>query len=151
MSESKNDSLPKVKPLEGIVDYLHWQRNALHTLLVSIFFLLLFKEGSESNSAANRVSWNRENSVGKNNIILMLSESVQVRAIAYCDDSTKSAYELWQFLESTYTASNEEDIRVKIDSLVYLEGTDWDDHLNKLSSLIAQLAIQDIVTHPLTT
>ncbi len=77
----------------------------------------------------------------------MLSEQVQVRAIAYCDDESKTAYELWEFLESTYTASNGQaiqNIRVKVDSLVYIGGTDWDEHLNKFNSLIAQLATQDV-------
>ena len=80
-------------------------------------------------------------------LTLLLSEAVQIRAIELIEDEDKTAYDLWQFLESTYTASNEQavqNLRVQLDKLVYAEGADWDDHLNKFNSLIAQLAVQGV-------
>ncbi len=49
-----------------------------------------------------------------------------------------------EFLESTYTASDEQaiqNIRVKLDSLVYTEGAKWEDHLNQCNIPIAQIAM----------
>ncbi len=70
----------------------------------------------------------------------MLSQAVQVRTIGYCDDTMKTAHEIWQFLESTYTASNEQAIRtlrIKLSSLVYVEGTGCDEHKNQFNTIIA--------------
>ncbi len=78
----------------------------------------------------------------------MLSEQVQIQAIPLCHDPTKTAYYLWKFLESSYNASNEEaqqNLRVEPDSLVYVDGSSWDKNLSQFNSLIAQLAMQNVV------
>ena len=127
-STTPNDfGLPKVKVLEGIADYPHWRRNVRAYISRHDPLLLGLKQGPQGSSAAARTAWERASAQAKGNITLMLSESVQVRAIALCDDHSKTAYDLWQFLESTYTASNEQavqNIRVKLDSLVYVDGTE---------------------------
>ena len=78
----------------------------------------------------------------------MLSEHVQFCAIAYCNDNDKTAYDLWNFLESTWIASNEkaiQNVRVNLDSLLYTEGAKWDGHLNQFYSLIAQIAMYNVL------
>ena len=78
------------------------------------------------NSAAQRTQWENKSAITKSTIILALSEVVQIRAIALVDDDTKTAHELWEFLATTYTASNEQaiqNIRVKLDSLIFKENS----------------------------
>ena len=76
-----------------------------------------------------------------------MSASVQVRSIDLYGDTAYTAFSLWEFLENMYIASNEQAIqntRVKLDSLTYTDGTDWDEHFNKFNSLFAQLAMQTV-------
>ncbi len=99
------------------------------------------------NSVAARTVWERANFSAKSSITLALTEPVQVRAMACTDDDNKSAHDFWNFLESTFTKSNEQaiqNVRCQIDFSVYVEGTDWDKHLNKFNALIAELAIQNV-------
>ena len=59
----------------------------------------------------------------------MPSDEAQVRTHEIIDDGDRNGYELWTFLESTYTVSNEQAVRnprVKLDSLKYVKGTDWE-------------------------
>ena len=89
--------------------------------------MLGLKPKSTGDSTEEYTAREKANSIAKSSIILMLSEQVQFCAIAYCDDENKTTYELWEFLESAYTASNEQAIqnsRIKLDLLVYVEGTD---------------------------
>ncbi len=121
----------------AIKDFICWRRDPL---------LPGLSAEPNGNSAAARTAWEKANFTVKSAISLCLTEQVKVRAMAYTDDDNKSAPELWKFLESTYTASNEEaiqNLRCQIDSLVYVEGTDWDEHLNKFNSLIVQLGMQN--------
>jgi len=122
-----------VKPLLGMTDFARWKRNAKAYLVHQDPSKLGLMPAPMGNTAAERRAWNHANALAKSNITLLLSEQVQIRAMAYIDDESKTAHELWEFLNSTYTASNEQavqNIRVKLDSLVYVEGTEWDEHLN---------------------
>ncbi len=149
MDTSTKEDLPyiKVKLLEGNVDYPHWRRNARAYLVRHEPLLLGLESAPLGNSAAQQPEWNKGNAIAKGSITLMFIQAVQVRAIGYCDDLTKTAHELWQFLESTYTASNKQGIqnlRKKLSSPVYVEGTEWDEHMHQLNPIIAQLALQNI-------
>ena len=102
-SSSGNDntnefSLPKVRLHEGISDYPWWWRNASFYLARQDLLLLWLKPEPEGNSTAARTLWERANAQAKGNIILMLSESVQVWATALCVDTAKAAFEQWKFL-----------------------------------------------------
>ncbi len=137
----------KVKPLEGNLDYLHWFRNPSESLVRYDPLLPEIEPAPLGNSAAQKRGWNKDTAIAKGSINLMLSQAVQVRSIGYCDDPTKTAHELQQFLESTNTASNEQGIqklRNKLNSLVYVEGTEWDEHMKQFNTIIAQLALQNI-------
>ncbi len=141
-------SLPKVRILEEISDYAYWRRNASAYITRHDPPLLRLIEEPLSNSAAARTAWEKGNATAKSNITLMLSEQVQIQAIPLCHDPTKTAYYLWKFLESSYNASNEEaqqNLRVEPDSLVYVDGSSWDKNLSQFNSLIAQLAMQNVV------
>lgn len=51
--------------------------------------------------------------------------------------------------ESTYTVSNEQamqKIRIKLDSLLHVERTEWDAHLNNISSFIAQFSMRNVTS-----
>ncbi len=113
MDTTTKDEPPsiKVKPLEGNLDYPPWRRNARASLVHHDPLLLGLDPAPLGNSAALQLEWNKANTIAKGSITLMLSQAVQVRAIGYCDDSTKTAHELWHFLESTCTASNEQSIQ----------------------------------------
>ena len=54
-----------------------------------------------------RLEWKAESAKAKATLPLLLSTSVQIRSITICDDPERTAYDLWNFLETTYTASNE--------------------------------------------
>ena len=136
-----------IKPLEGPKDYAFWRRNA-RAYLTRYDPLLLGLKPEAQGSSANAINkWREASAQAKGSLTLLLSEQVQVRAIAIIEDENKTAYDLWEFLRSTYTASNEQavqNLRVKLDKLMYVEGTEWDDHLNEFNSLIAQLAVQNV-------
>lgn len=146
-SSSGNDntnefSLPKVRLLEGISDYPYWRRNAWAYLIRQYPLLLGLKSESAGNYTAPRTAWEWANALAQRRSILMLSEYVQVWAIALFDDTTNTAFDLWEFLESTHTASNEQviqNIRYKLDYLIYTYWTVFVEQLNKFNSLIARL------------
>jgi len=144
---------PRVEPLVVVADFPRWRRNARADLNRQDPKLLFLKDqpavpaNQEAIDESEWALWINANAIAKANIILMLSDAVQIRAIAYVDDEAKTAKELWEFLALTYTASNEQavqNIRIKLDSLVYVEGAEWDSHLNEFNSLIAQLAMQEV-------
>ncbi len=43
---------------------------------------------------------------------LMIIEHVQAHANAFCDNNEKTVYNVWNFLESTYTGSCEQAIQI---------------------------------------
>ncbi len=52
--------------------------------------------------------------------MLLLSTAVQIRSITIFDYSERTAYDLWNFLETKYTASNEQavqNLRVQLNKL----------------------------------
>ena len=147
MDKDKSSDKISVNPLEGSSDYSFWRRNARAYLTRYDPLLLGLKEEPQGNGQANLNKWREASAQAKGTITLLLSEAVQVRAIPLIEDENKTAYNLWQLLESTYTASNEQaiqNLRVQLDQLVYIEGTDWDEHVNKFNALIAQLAMQNV-------
>ncbi len=149
MDASTKDDSPsiKVKPLDGNLDYLHWRRNARASLVRQDHLLLGLEPAPLGNSAAQQSEWNKASAIAKGSITLMLSQAVKVRAIGYCDDPPKTAHELWQFLESMYTESNERaihNLRNKLNSLVYVEETECYGHMNQFNNIIGQLALQNI-------
>ena len=149
MDTSTEEDPPSIKviPLEGNMDYPHWRRNARASLVCHDPLLLGLEPAPLGNSASQQREWNKANAIAKGSINLMLSQVVQVRSIGYCDDPTKTSHELWQFLKSTYKASNEQaiqNLRNKLSSLLYVEGTEWDEHMNQFNTIIAQLALQNI-------
>ena len=136
-----------VKPLEGCADYQFWSRNARAYLTRYDPLLLGLKPEAQGTSNVAINKWREASAQAKGTLTLLLSEQVQVRAIAILEDDDRTAHELWEFLRSTYTKSNEQaiqNLRVKLDKLVYVEGTDWDEHLNQFNSLIAQLSVQNV-------
>ncbi len=62
-----------------------------------------------------------------------------------CTDCVgKTVHELCIFLESRFKKSNKQAIQkvlCQLHCLVYVEGTDRDEHLNKFGALIAQLTM----------
>ncbi len=136
--------LPKVKLPQGTSDFIHWGRNARAHLMRHDPILIGLKPEATGPSAAARTAQEKANAIAKGTITLVPSEHVQFGAVAYCDDNYKTAYDFGNFLESAYTASNEQtiqNIRLKLDSLVYNERAKWDDHLNQFDGFIAQLAM----------
>ncbi len=84
------------------------------------------------------VEWKTESVNAKATLTLFLSIAVQIRSVTICDDPDKTAHDLRNFLESRYAASNEQaeqNLRVQLEKLVYVEGTDWDKHLNESAAL----------------
>lgn len=80
----------------------------------------------------------------------MLTEQVQVRDISFYDDSTKTAHDFWQLLESTYIVTKEQAvqyIRFKLESLVYVKRGDLGQTpqiISIINTLIAQLSMHVI-------
>ncbi len=67
--------------------------------------------------------------------------------MACTDDDEKPPHDFLDFLESTFTKSSEtaiHNVRRRLDSLVYVGGTDWEKQMNKFDALIAQLAAQNV-------
>ena len=132
-NSDKSDYKTTVKPLEGIADYPHWRQNAKAYLTRKDPLLLGLKDGPQGEGLLAENKWKEANAQAKATLTILLSTPVQIRAITICNDETKTASELWQFLESTYTASNEQaiqNLQVQLDKLVYVEGPDWDSHIN---------------------
>ena len=80
----------------------------------------------------------------------MLSLPVQTRASLIIDDDSKTAYDLWHFIIQTYTARNTQaiqNIKAKLNILIFEEGSDWDNHLHEFESLLTQLAVQNVDTY----
>ncbi len=92
--EESTLKISKVKPLEGITDYRHWRRNARAFITCSDPLLLVLKLSLTGESPKEYTVFKKANSRAKICIIIMLSEQVQVCAIAYCDGDSKTAYEL---------------------------------------------------------
>lgn len=90
----ESSSIPKVKPLEGTADYPHRRKNARAYVTHYDPLLLGLKPDLQGNSAQARAAWKKTNALPKSNIIILLSESVPVRDIAYCDYPAKSAHDL---------------------------------------------------------
>ena len=137
----------KIDKLKGAGNYLNWRRNARAVLIRSDRTLLGLKPRPENVTDEEMKKWEDATALVKSDLTLMLSDEVQIRAHEIIDDDERNGYELWNFLESTYTASNEQavqNLRVKLDSLKYVEGTDWEKHLNKFNHLISLLAIQNV-------
>ena len=101
----------KFKSREGMKDFLCWGRNMRSALRQCEPLLLGIKAESNGNLPAARTALEKPNFTAKGAIALALTEAVQVRAMAYTDDDRKSAHELWKFLESAYTVSNEQSIQ----------------------------------------
>lgn len=133
-----------VKKLEGSADYAYWRHNARVYLTRYDTLLLGLQEEHNSTSNAAITKWGEASAQAKWQLIILLSEPVQFRAIELIDDYEKTVYDRGPFLESTYTASNgkaAQNLRVQLDQLVHADGTNCDQHLNKFNSLIAQLAV----------
>ena len=147
MDKEKSYEKISIKHLEGCDDYPFWRRNARAYLTRYDPLLLGLKEGPQGNGQANLNKWREASSQAKGTITLLLSEAVQVHAEGLIEDEDKSAFELWQFLESTYTASTDQaiqNLRVQLDQLMYVEGTEWSEHMNKFNALIAKLAMHNV-------
>ncbi len=126
---------PKIKPLDGINDCLTWHRNMRCSLRHRDPLLLGIEPGPNRTSFAARTAWGKAKFSPKSSITFALTEPVQVRTMAYTDDDDKSAHEFWNFLESTIEKSNEQaiqNVRSQLYSLVYVEGTNSEKHLNDL-------------------
>jgi len=147
MDMERDDRMFKVKQLQGATDYPRWRRNSKAYLSIKDTTLLGLREEPEGSTAAAMLNWRNASTLAKNSLILLLTDTVQIRCMAIIDNDESTAFQLWQHLESTYTASNEQaiqNIRVKLDSLVFAEGADWEEHINEFNNLIAQLAVQEV-------
>jgi len=70
----------------------------------------------------------------------------QVRTRAIIDDDDKTSYDLWTTLESIYTAPNTQaikNLRHQLDSLLYKDDENWDEHFSRFMNVLAQLASLD--------
>ncbi len=71
------------------------------------------------------MEWKTESAEAKATLTLLLSATVQIRSIKICDDPDKTAHDLWNLLESTYTDSNEQavqNLQVQLDKICMLMG-----------------------------
>ena len=135
-----------VTPLQGVPDFPIWRRNAPVYLTLHGPLLLCLEREPTNSTPEEILEWKTELQT-KATQTLLISTAVQIRSITIFDDPERTAYGLRNFLETTYTASNEQavqNLRVQIDKLVYIEEADWNKHPNEFNSLIAQLAVWNI-------
>jgi len=145
--DDRHETSYRIKPLQGSNDFIHWRRNVRAYLQRYDPLLLGLKETPNGNSAAARNKWEEARNSAKGTLTLHLSPGVQARAIEYVDDESKSALDLWNFLNTTYTATNVQavqNLRNKLEMLMYVEGADWEEHMNTFNSLVAQLAVHNV-------
>ena len=126
-SEDTKEYKIAVRPLQGVVDFPDWRSNA-RAYLTRHDPLLLDLQREPNNSTPEAIlKWKTESAKVKATLTLLLSTTVQIRSITTYDDLERTAYDLWNFLETTYTASNEQaiqNLRVQLDKLLYVEGAD---------------------------
>lgn len=100
----------------------------------SDYLLLGWKDKPMDESESAKAAWTESQKIAKSIIVLHLGRQPQVRCRCITDDDKKTAYELWKCLEDTYTATNSkaiQNLRHQLDSLLYNDGDDWDEHLSK--------------------
>ena len=79
-------------------------------------------------------------------MILCLGDSPLTKVLHLVDDENVTAKTFWKELEKIYTASNAQSIlnlRQEIDDLHYEGGKSWDNHVNKFTELLSNLATND--------
>ena len=133
-----------IQLLEGCADYAYW-RLTERAYLICYDPLLLGLEEEPLGASNSAITKCRELSAqAEGQLTLLLSEAAQARAIEIIDDNDKTVFDLWKFLLSTYTASNEQAIpnpRIQLDQLLFVDKADWDENLNNFNYRVSSLTI----------
>eukprot|EP00171_Calliarthron_tuberculosum_P009789 IDg9789t1 len=62
------------------------------------------------------------------------------------NDDDKTAFDLWQYLEDTYSVSNAQaiqNLRNQLEAMKYVESSDWDAHLEKFNLFVSKISLYD--------
>ena len=143
MEDKYSSESIKIAKLQGAADFNAWRRLIKAYLRKEDIGLLGLQENPKEETEAARTEWQKAQVVAKSNIILHLGPQPQIRSRAILDDDNRTAYELWTFLQNTYTATNEQAIQNlvhQLDNLLYKDGQDWDEHLSSFMTILGQLA-----------
>jgi len=136
----------KIAKLEGALDFVEWRRMIKAYLRRDDYLLLGLEKSAEDDTQQAIAAWRKAQIIAKSNIVLHLGSQPQVRCRGIIDNDDKTAYDLWKALEETYTATNSQaiqNLRHQLDSLLYKDGGDWDEHFSKFMGILAQLASLD--------
>ena len=107
------------------------------------FMLVGLRKSPENSDEIGTADWNKAQIIAKANITLHMDSQTQVRTREINDDDEKTAYDLWTALESTYTRTNTQavqNLKHRLDTLLYSDGADWDEHFSKFMATLSQRA-----------
>jgi len=95
--------------------------------------------------------WTAKATRAKSNIVLSLGDAAMSKARLFVDSDERTALELWTELERIYTASNAQaiqNLKNRLDALLYVDGKDWNAHVTKFLTIIGELATFDAELSP---
>ncbi len=110
------------------------------------YFLLGLEKSAQDDSREAMNASRKAQIIAKSDITLHLGPQPQVRCRIVIDDDEKTGYELWKVWEGTHIATNSQAIQnpqYQLDSLLYKDGANWDEHFSKFMNILAQLASLD--------
>ena len=147
MSSVDLSSANKLPKLEKPEDFIQWKRRT-HAFLRRDDPLLVGLSDAPPKEPENiYLSWLKKSTKAKCNIVLSLGDTALSQTRLIVDDDTKTAQDLWKELARIYTMTNGQaiqNLKQKLDSLIYKEGADWNSHVSAFLTICMQLAAFDV-------
>lgn len=138
------DTLSKFSRLKRHSDFIQWRSKMKAYVRRNDPTLIgLFEKPRGRQSDAFVVDWTNHSAKAKGRIILFLSDSVAERARDFVDDDDKTAKELWEELQRLFTTSSAQfvqNIKNKLGTLIFRDGSSYEKHLATFMTVIGELA-----------
>lgn len=132
MAEGTQESVNRLPKLNEPTDYIQWRRRVHAYLRRDDPHLIGLSPHPHSTPSINE-NWLKNSTKAKSNIILSLGDSALALTRLVVDSDEKCAQDLWLELQRIYTTSNEQSIqnlKNKLDALIFKEDGNWDKHVN---------------------
>ena len=127
-------------------DYIHWKRRLYTFLRKDDHELTGLSAEPEGVTKSVIRTWKRLSTEAKSHLVLSLGPDAISQTRRIIDDDEKSAKDLWDELNRIYTTTSGQavqNLRQKLDSLVYDENKSWNDHVSSFLRICEELATYD--------
>ena len=146
MSSTPETNIMRLPPLHKPSDYIHWKRRLYAFIRKDDPELVGLSFRPEGVSQSTLRNWTKLSTQAKSNIVLSLGSDAFSQTRKIIDDDEQSAKHLWDELNRIYTTTSGQavqNLRQKLDSIVFDESKDWNSHVSSFLTICEELATYD--------